>query len=662
MASSSSSSSSKSNIHHELDSVIGTATRIPRLLSSDGFTEWKYRFEQYAKVAKIWRSIQRGPREITYVMDNDAKTVAVKPVAAYTDEDFEIVEADERALALLTMALSPNIAQSFRHIKSAQELWDALIEVYEGNEDIKSSRKDMLNQKFNMFNYIVGETLDAQLQRFVTLVTEMKTANIQLSLSEINKKLLNALPKNWDMNVGMIKRTVQLARTTLTELISIIQACEIDDQQRALNHASSYNAAGVKSTTTAFSAQPDQTSYSPPQSSAYQTYVSTPPQKSAKANSTASSSGSPSVTISKEAEDNIALIAGFMNCYQALMSGNLAPPMSVTSDQSQIHPEDLEEMDITWQMGMAVHRAKEFVKKTGTNNWVKGKKVSFNKADLRCYNCHEKGHFARECTKPKQEDNQERALVPTSTTAAETPTNNKAMVVQQSGGFDWSDQMRALELNEGHAHLAQVADDAEAELKKLQNTFAFMASTSDAAEVNFETVIVSETCSTNCLKTLDTYRKLNSNLVREMDELKRTNFTVKKNEKNFLEKIEAQKKDISKLKQELSERACEYMDAKAKIVVLTTELETLKTRFENADFNFKKFDVSSTVVENMIANHTKWQDKKRDGLGYGDVPPPYNHNYSCVNVTQEEEDLSQIELMENSLFRKVVFLTVISQF
>ena len=42
------------------------------------------------------------------------------------------------------MALSPDIAQGFREYTSAKALWEALIEVYEGNEDMKESGQDML--------------------------------------------------------------------------------------------------------------------------------------------------------------------------------------------------------------------------------------------------------------------------------------------------------------------------------------------------------------------------------------------------------------------------------------------------------------------------------------------------------------------------------------
>ena len=125
---------------------MGTTTRIPRLLSAEGFPEWKFRFEKYVKIkdAKVWRSIRRGPVRITITLDDEAKTEVDKDMDNYIDEDLQKVEEDERALATFTMALSPEIAQGFREIKSAKAMWEALIEVYEGNEDMKQSRHDFL--------------------------------------------------------------------------------------------------------------------------------------------------------------------------------------------------------------------------------------------------------------------------------------------------------------------------------------------------------------------------------------------------------------------------------------------------------------------------------------------------------------------------------------
>lgn len=132
-----------------------------------------------------------GPLRITTTLANGQ--IIDKLYADYTNEDFEKAEEQERALATFTMPLSPDIAQRFREYTSTKALWEALIEVYEGNEHMKESQQYMLRQKFNMFKNILGETLETQLQHFTTLTTEMSSTEIYETRSEMNKKLLNSL-------------------------------------------------------------------------------------------------------------------------------------------------------------------------------------------------------------------------------------------------------------------------------------------------------------------------------------------------------------------------------------------------------------------------------------------------------------------------------------
>ncbi|KAL4556646.1 hypothetical protein LXL04_034800 [Taraxacum kok-saghyz] len=110
--------------HQELDSVMGTVTRIPRLTCADGFSEWKFRIESYIKMAhpKVWCCMMRGPVKITFTLNDEAKTVVEKAVEDYTDGDFEMVELDQKALAVLNMALTPEIAQGFREYTDAKSL------------------------------------------------------------------------------------------------------------------------------------------------------------------------------------------------------------------------------------------------------------------------------------------------------------------------------------------------------------------------------------------------------------------------------------------------------------------------------------------------------------------------------------------------------------
>nr|GEW33858.1 hypothetical protein [Tanacetum cinerariifolium] len=63
---------------------------------------------------------------------------------------------------------------------------------------------------------------------------------------------------------------------------------------------------------------------------------------------------------------------------------------------------DLVEMDLKWQMAMLTMRARRFLQKTGRNLGINGtSSMGFDMTKVECYNCHRKGHFARECRYPK---------------------------------------------------------------------------------------------------------------------------------------------------------------------------------------------------------------------------------------------------------------------
>ncbi|GJQ92722.1 ribonuclease H-like domain-containing protein [Tanacetum coccineum] len=103
-------------------------------------------------------------------------------------------------------------------------------------------------------------------------------------------------------------------------------------------------------------------------------------------------------------------------------------------DLEQIDTDDLEEIDLKWKVAMLTMRVKRFLKKTGRILNFNGKEtVGFDKTKDKCYNCHRRGHFAREFRAPRNHGNRNgdalRRVVP-----VETPIN--ALVVQDGiGGY-----------------------------------------------------------------------------------------------------------------------------------------------------------------------------------------------------------------------------------
>nr|GFB96128.1 ribonuclease H-like domain-containing protein [Tanacetum cinerariifolium] len=72
------------------------------------------------------------------------------------------------------------------------------------------------------------------------------------------------------------------------------------------------------------------------------------------------------------------------------------------TETKKIDADDLEEMDLKWQMAMLTVRARRFLQRTGRNLRANGPtSMGFDMSKVECYNCHRKRHFARKCRSPK---------------------------------------------------------------------------------------------------------------------------------------------------------------------------------------------------------------------------------------------------------------------
>nr|GEY74098.1 hypothetical protein [Tanacetum cinerariifolium] len=83
-------------------------------------------------------------------------------------------------------------------------------------------------------------------------------------------------------------------------------------------------------------------------------------------------------------------------------SVSAAASVSAVCAKLHIDVDDLEEMDLRWQMAMLTMQTRRFLQKTGRNLGANGPtSMGFDMSKVECYNCNRNGHFAWECRSPK---------------------------------------------------------------------------------------------------------------------------------------------------------------------------------------------------------------------------------------------------------------------
>nr|GEW02958.1 hypothetical protein [Tanacetum cinerariifolium] len=151
---------------------------------------------------------------------------------------------------------------------------------------------------------------------------------------------------------------------------------------------------------------------------------------------------------------------------------------------TQIDKDDIEEMNIKWNMALLSMRDDRFWKKTGKKITIQGSDVAgFDKSKVECFNCHKMGHFARECKASRSQDRGKRESYKQGPKEEEPAP--KALMAIDGIGWDWSYMA-----NEEENH-ALLADD------EVPTEFALIAKSNSSSK---NEVYDDSYCSKSCRK------------------------------------------------------------------------------------------------------------------------------------------------------------------
>nr|GEY29763.1 ribonuclease H-like domain-containing protein [Tanacetum cinerariifolium] len=230
---------------------------------------------------------------------------------------------------------------------------------------------------------------------------------------DVNLKFLRSLPSKWKTHSLIWRNKADLEEKNLDDLFNSLKIYETKVKQSISSSVATQNLAFVSSTST------DSTTDSV---------------------SAAASVSTACVKLPASPLPNVDSIS-YEAIYSFFASQSTSPQFD-NEDLKQIDVDDLEEMDLRWQMAMLTMQARRFLQKIGKNLGATGTtSVGFDMSKVKCYNCHRKGYFTREFRSPKDQIRPGIAEPQRRTVLVETSTSN-ALVSQCDGigSYDWSYQ------------------------------------------------------------------------------------------------------------------------------------------------------------------------------------------------------------------------------
>nr|GEW42634.1 retrovirus-related Pol polyprotein from transposon TNT 1-94 [Tanacetum cinerariifolium] len=307
----------------------------------------------------------------------------LQPVAPTTAEQKLARKNELKSCGTLLMALPDKHQLNFNSHKDAKTLMEAIEKRFGGKTKTKKIQKTLLKQQYKNFTGSSSESLDQIHDRLQKLVSQL-----EIHKADLEEQSLDDLFNRLKIYEAEVKHSSSTGTTT--QNLAFVSSSYIDSTTDSLSAAASVSAICDKM------------------------HVSSLPNVDSLSNE---------------------LI------YSFFASQSTSPQLD-NEDLKHIDVDDLEEIDLRWQMAMLTMRARRFLQKTGRNLGAnRPTSIGFNMSKVECYNCHKKGHFAWECRSPKVSKRNGAAEPQRRTVLVETSTSN-ALVSQcdRIGSYDWSYQ------------------------------------------------------------------------------------------------------------------------------------------------------------------------------------------------------------------------------
>jgi hypothetical protein len=192
----------------------GTSVTRPPLFDGMNFSFWKVRMRTYlmALGADVWDVVETG---------------YIKPVVLASKDDKLEFSFNAKGMNAILNGLAEAEFVKVMHLQTAKEMWDKLINSYEGNEKVKDAKLQTYRVQFEKLQMKEDETIGKYFLRVEELVNAMKALGEKIEEPSLVQKILRSLPDRFNPKVSAIEELNDIKTLSFDQLLGTLTAYEM---------------------------------------------------------------------------------------------------------------------------------------------------------------------------------------------------------------------------------------------------------------------------------------------------------------------------------------------------------------------------------------------------------------------------------------------------
>ncbi|GJT59442.1 hypothetical protein Tco_1002975 [Tanacetum coccineum] len=313
-----------------------TAMKIP-IIRKGEYDIWSMRMRQYICHTdhNLWDVIVNGDLE-----EEPAPTTGETsaPPAPKTAKQLAARRNQERVKSILLLAIPDEYLLKFHNVADAKSLWEAIKSRFGGNVESKKMQKNVLKHQFENFSTASNESLDKAYDRFQKLISQLEVHGAPISKEDINQKFLRSLPSSWNQIALIMRNKPDIDEIDIDDLYNNLRVYEDELKRSSGSNSASQNLAFLSSENTG----------------------STNEVSTASGDFGVSTAGGINQVPSTPCAHDIA--------YSFLAQPTTSPQLE-NEDFQQMDGDDLEELDLRWQVAMLTIRVKKSGRSQGRRSY-----------------------------------------------------------------------------------------------------------------------------------------------------------------------------------------------------------------------------------------------------------------------------------------------------